>query len=248
MTPERVTRHRAWTTCPSCWPDDDGVLWVDMPEGDPDAVAGARRSVRLPPQGGAGQRAALPRAEGARLPRPRVRRPARAGSRGRRARPLRRARPVRRAAATWSRCTGRSTRGRPCRGTRSRPTPSPPGWTAAGSARRPATSCRTAIVSALTGRLRDHLSARTEEVWRFEQQVTAGQLGDAEQFLDGMFRVRHGLLTVRTMAALSREVYGRMHALAVFGADGPGPAGEQRRPVPAAGARWRTARRTTCRA
>jgi magnesium transporter len=76
----------------------------------------------------------------------------------------------------------------------------------------------TAIVSALTGRLRDHLSARTEEVWRFEQQVTAGELGDAERFLDGMFRVRHGLLTVRTMAALSAEVYGRMHALAAFGA------------------------------
>jgi magnesium transporter len=80
----------------------------------------------------------------------------------------------------------------------------------------------TAIVSALTGRLRDHLSARTEEVWRFEQQVTAGELGDAERFLDGMFRVRHGLLTVRTMASLSSEVYGRMHALAVFGAEGQG--------------------------
>jgi Mg2+ and Co2+ transporter CorA len=77
----------------------------------------------------------------------------------------------------------------------------------------------TAIVSALTGRLREHLSARTEEVWRFEQQVTAGELGDAERFLDGMFRVRHGLLTVRTMSSLSAEVYGRMHALAVFGAD-----------------------------
>jgi Mg2+ and Co2+ transporter CorA len=78
----------------------------------------------------------------------------------------------------------------------------------------------TAIVSALTGRLRDHLSARTSEVWQFEQKVTAGQLGDPEQFLDGMFRVRHGLLTVRTMASLSHEVYGRMHALAVFGSDG----------------------------
>jgi magnesium transporter len=78
----------------------------------------------------------------------------------------------------------------------------------------------TAVVSALTGRLRDHLSARTEEVWRFEQQVTAGQLGDAERFLDGMFRVRHGLLTVRTMASLSSEVYGRMQALGVFGTEG----------------------------
>jgi Mg2+ and Co2+ transporter CorA len=78
----------------------------------------------------------------------------------------------------------------------------------------------TAIVAALTGRMREHVSARTSEVWRFEQQVTAGQLGDAEQFLDGMFRVRHGLLTVRTMASLSHEVYGRMHALTAFGPEG----------------------------
>ncbi len=80
----------------------------------------------------------------------------------------------------------------------------------------------TAVVSALTGRMREHISSRTTEVWRYEQQVTAGELGDAERFLDGMFRVRHGLLTVRTMAALSSEVYGRMHALAVFGAEGQG--------------------------
>ena len=75
----------------------------------------------------------------------------------------------------------------------------------------------TSIVSALTSRLRDHLAERTRDVWRFEQQVTAGLLGDAEQFLDGMFRVRHGLLAVRTMASLSHEVYGRMHALDVYG-------------------------------
>jgi magnesium transporter len=86
---------------------------------------------------------------------------------------------------------------------------------------RPATGYElsTAIVSALTGRMRDHLALRTADVWSFEQQVTAGQLGDAEQFLDGMFRVRHGLLSVRTMAAQSAEVYGRMHALEVYGPD-----------------------------
>jgi magnesium transporter len=78
----------------------------------------------------------------------------------------------------------------------------------------------TSIVSALTSRLRDHLAERTGDVWRFEQQVTAGLLGDAEQFLDGMFRVRHGLLVVRTMASLSHEVYGRMHALDVYGEEG----------------------------
>ena len=78
----------------------------------------------------------------------------------------------------------------------------------------------TSIVSALTSRMRDHLADRTTDVWRFEQQVTAGQMGDAEQFLDGMFRVRHGLLVVHTMASLSHEIYGRMGALEVYGPDG----------------------------
>ena len=50
--------------------------------------------------------------------------------------------------------------------------------------------------------------------------MTAGELGDAERFLDGMFRVRHGLLVVRTMASLSHEIYGRMHALDVYGDEG----------------------------
>ncbi|MHA6794464.1 magnesium transporter CorA family protein [Pseudonocardia bannensis] len=77
------------------------------------------------------------------------------------------------------------------------------------------------LVSALSARLRDYLAALTEEVWRLERAVTGGHLGDAEQFLEEMFQVRHGLLAVRTMAALSGEVYGRMATLDVFGA-GPG--------------------------
>jgi len=79
------------------------------------------------------------------------------------------------------------------------------------------------IVSAITSRMRDHLAERTTDVWRIEQQVTDGQLGDAEQFLDRMFRVRHGLLVVRTMASLSHEIYGRMHALDVYGEGGRAP-------------------------
>ena len=51
-----------------------------------------------------------------------------------------------------------------------------------------------------------------------DSSVTAGDMRDAEEFLDGMFRVRHGLLTVRTMAAQSAGVYGRMQRLAVYGA------------------------------
>jgi magnesium transporter len=74
-----------------------------------------------------------------------------------------------------------------------------------------------AVVGALTGRMRDYLAVLTQEAWKLEQQVTAGRLGNAEEFLDEMFRVRHGLLAVRTMATLSREVYGRMATLEVFG-------------------------------
>jgi Mg2+ and Co2+ transporter CorA len=77
-----------------------------------------------------------------------------------------------------------------------------------------------AVVSALSGRMRDHLSRQTNDVWRYEQEVTAGRLGDPERFLDGMFRVRHGLLAVRTMASMSSEVYGRMQALTAFGPEG----------------------------
>jgi Mg2+ and Co2+ transporter CorA len=73
------------------------------------------------------------------------------------------------------------------------------------------------VVTALTGRMRAYLTVLTQEVWTLEQQVTAGQMGDPEQFLDAMFRVRHGLLALRTMAMLSREVYGRMATLTVFG-------------------------------
>jgi magnesium transporter len=73
-----------------------------------------------------------------------------------------------------------------------------------------------AIVSALSGRLRDHLSTMTEEVWRLERRVTGGDDGDPEQFLEEMFAVRHGLLTVGTMATLTCEVFGRMATLGVW--------------------------------
>jgi magnesium transporter len=77
-----------------------------------------------------------------------------------------------------------------------------------------------ALVTALTKRMRDYVSALTEEVWQLERTVTGGHLGNPETFLEELFQVRHGLLAVRTMSTLSREVYGRMATLAVFG---PGP-------------------------
>jgi len=74
-----------------------------------------------------------------------------------------------------------------------------------------------ALVSTMVGRMREYLTALTEEVWALEKQVTAGHLGEIEDFLEQLFQVRHGLLTVRTMAALSREVYGRMGTLPAIG-------------------------------
>jgi Mg2+ and Co2+ transporter CorA len=77
-----------------------------------------------------------------------------------------------------------------------------------------------AVVGVLIGRLREFLTALTQESWGLERQVTAGHVGDPEQFLEELFGVRHGLLAVRTVASLSREVYGRMVRLSVFGSAG----------------------------
>jgi len=74
-----------------------------------------------------------------------------------------------------------------------------------------------ALLTALTARLRTYTAELTKDVWQLEQRVTGGHLGDPETFLDEMFRARHGLLTVSTMSALSREVYSRMVTIAAFG-------------------------------
>jgi len=67
-----------------------------------------------------------------------------------------------------------------------------------------------AIVSALSRHQEAFVEVLTQQVWQLEQRVTSGHMGDPEKFLDEMFRARHGLLAVRTMAALSIEAYGRM--------------------------------------
>jgi magnesium transporter len=67
-----------------------------------------------------------------------------------------------------------------------------------------------AIVSALARRQEAFVEVQTRAVWQLEQRVTGGHLGDPEQFLEEMFQARHGLIAVRTMGALSREIYGRL--------------------------------------
>ncbi|MFD1935076.1 MULTISPECIES: magnesium transporter CorA family protein [Nonomuraea] len=67
-----------------------------------------------------------------------------------------------------------------------------------------------AIVSALIRNQESYLETVTSDVWRLEQRVTGGQVGEPEEFLNELFRARHGLLAVRTMGALSGAIYGRM--------------------------------------
>ena len=54
------------------------------------------------------------------------------------------------------------------------------------------------------------------EVGLLEQRVMGEEHEDPEQFLEELFRARHGLIAVKTMAALSREIYGRMATLTRF--------------------------------
>jgi Mg2+ and Co2+ transporter CorA len=73
-----------------------------------------------------------------------------------------------------------------------------------------------AVVSAVTRRMGRFLESLTEDVWELEKRVTAGRYADPEAFLDEMFRARHGLLALRTMAGQSSEIYRRVATLSRF--------------------------------
>jgi Mg2+ and Co2+ transporter CorA len=60
------------------------------------------------------------------------------------------------------------------------------------------------------------MSTLAQEAGQLEQRLMADEVADPEQFLEELFRARHELLVVRTMAALSREIYGRMVTLERF--------------------------------
>jgi magnesium transporter len=77
-----------------------------------------------------------------------------------------------------------------------------------------------AIVSALTRHLERFVEELTRDVWELEQRVTGGHMGDPQEFLEELFSARHGLLTVRTMAALAHVAYARVLALGRLVPDG----------------------------
>jgi len=80
---------------------------------------------------------------------------------------------------------------------------------------RPASSFELsyAIVSALARHQEAFLATLATEAGRLERRVMGEEVGDPVEFLEELFRARHELLSVRTMAALSREIYRRMLTL-----------------------------------
>jgi magnesium transporter len=73
-----------------------------------------------------------------------------------------------------------------------------------------------AIVLAMTRHQEGFVGILALEVGLLEQRVIAEEKEDPELFLEELFRARHGLIAVRTMAALSREIYGRLATLTRF--------------------------------
>lgn len=66
-----------------------------------------------------------------------------------------------------------------------------------------------AIVSTLIRRQEELVNHLANDVGLLEKRVMAQEDTDPRGFLEELFRVRHALLTVRTMCSQSREVYGR---------------------------------------
>ena len=83
---------------------------------------------------------------------------------------------------------------------------------------RPATSFELsyAIVSAVARHQEAFVATLAQEAGLLERRLMADVVDDPEQFLEELFRARHELLVVRTMATLSREIYGRMVTLERF--------------------------------
>jgi magnesium transporter len=73
-----------------------------------------------------------------------------------------------------------------------------------------------AIVSRVARTMERLVEELTSDAWRLEQVVTQGDIDDTEEFLEELFQTRHGLLAVRTMATLSREIHERVASLGRF--------------------------------
>jgi Mg2+ and Co2+ transporter CorA len=73
-----------------------------------------------------------------------------------------------------------------------------------------------AIVSGLVTRLETYVSKLASEIAALEREVMHGKSKDPEETLEMLFKIRHELLTVRTMAAGSREILARLATIGQF--------------------------------
>jgi magnesium transporter len=73
-----------------------------------------------------------------------------------------------------------------------------------------------AIVSTIVRHESEFVAELAHDVGLLEQSVMAGSSADPEAFLEELYQARHKLLTVRTMAAQTQEIYGRALKLAGF--------------------------------
>ena len=70
------------------------------------------------------------------------------------------------------------------------------------------------IVTALVRGMESLVAAFASKVAALERQVIRGKIGKPEHALEAMFHLRHELLTIRTIAAHSREAYARITKIA----------------------------------
>lgn len=73
-----------------------------------------------------------------------------------------------------------------------------------------------AIVSAIAAHMEGYVDDLTRKVAALERRVLERHRSDFQEALEEMFRVRHELLTLRTMAAACHEIHARMAALMRF--------------------------------
>ncbi len=83
---------------------------------------------------------------------------------------------------------------------------------------RPRTPARVsyALTSAVARRQRALISDVAERIPGLEQQVMGSQLTQPEELLERMFLIRHELITARTMAAQTHDVFARVGSLERF--------------------------------
>jgi len=70
-----------------------------------------------------------------------------------------------------------------------------------------------AIVSAVTRRMEQFVTARARDVALLERTVAQETSNDPRRLVEDMFQLRHQLLTVQTMAIQSRDVFSRAKVL-----------------------------------